>query len=291
MTSITQLLQPSTFPLTKHTVVLHEQAPYHSNSVPTRSILNNMQQPAPSPPTEPSSTQELGAGSADSDGGDNNGDGRKGYGKRELSTSKRAAQNRAAQVCGGSSPCYWTFETDSGLESISSEEGRLYQEIGRASSRLPSIERQFQADSDRKLPTSRLHYQSPISFARISRRDSASTCGQSTARKNITSTPIGNITQVVRVEQCCSPSRRSSWPSGIHSSEPRGQLFRATIRETTKDRVNRNHTTTIGTSRFGSPQPIAFDNQMSCDHGGVTLFNLIVLRLLTIMALRTLASG
>lgn len=28
-------------------------------------------------------------------------DGRKVYGKRELSTSKRAAQNRAAQVCGG----------------------------------------------------------------------------------------------------------------------------------------------------------------------------------------------
>lgn len=38
------------------------------------------------------------AGSAESDGGDANTDGRKGYGKRELSTSKRAAQNRAAQV-------------------------------------------------------------------------------------------------------------------------------------------------------------------------------------------------
>ncbi|RMD45009.1 hypothetical protein DV735_g18, partial [Chaetothyriales sp. CBS 134920] len=36
-------------------------------------------------------------GSAESDGGDNSTDGRKGYGKRELSTSKRAAQNRAAQ--------------------------------------------------------------------------------------------------------------------------------------------------------------------------------------------------
>jgi hypothetical protein len=33
------------------------------------------------------------------DSGDDNGDGRKG-GKRELSQSKRAAQNRAAQVCG-----------------------------------------------------------------------------------------------------------------------------------------------------------------------------------------------
>jgi hypothetical protein len=38
-------------------------------------------------------------GSAESDGGENT-DGRKGYGKRELSTSKRAAQNRAAQVRG-----------------------------------------------------------------------------------------------------------------------------------------------------------------------------------------------
>jgi len=41
--------------------------------------------------------------SAESDGGgEGGGDGRKGYGKRELSTSKRAAQNRAAQV--GSTP-------------------------------------------------------------------------------------------------------------------------------------------------------------------------------------------
>jgi hypothetical protein len=35
--------------------------------------------------------------SAGSDDGNDN-EGRKGYGKRELSTSKRAAQNRAAQV-------------------------------------------------------------------------------------------------------------------------------------------------------------------------------------------------
>lgn len=34
---------------------------------------------------------------SDSDSPENGGDGRKGYGKRELSTSKRAAQNRAAQ--------------------------------------------------------------------------------------------------------------------------------------------------------------------------------------------------
>ena len=39
-----------------------------------------------------------GGTSAESDGDQNTSDGRKGYGKRELSTSKRAAQNRAAQV-------------------------------------------------------------------------------------------------------------------------------------------------------------------------------------------------
>jgi hypothetical protein len=37
--------------------------------------------------------------SAGESGGDDNSDGKKGGGKRELSTSKRAAQNRAAQVC------------------------------------------------------------------------------------------------------------------------------------------------------------------------------------------------
>lgn len=37
-------------------------------------------------------------GAGDSGGDENGSDGRKG-GKRELSTSKRAAQNRAAQVC------------------------------------------------------------------------------------------------------------------------------------------------------------------------------------------------
>jgi hypothetical protein len=50
----------------------------------------------PSPPQDPNN--DAVTGSAESDGGENGGDGRKGYGKRELSTSKRAAQNRAAQV-------------------------------------------------------------------------------------------------------------------------------------------------------------------------------------------------
>lgn len=46
-----------------------------------------------------------GGGSAGGDSGDDNGDGRKGA-KRELSQSKRAAQNRAAQVC-RISLCRW----------------------------------------------------------------------------------------------------------------------------------------------------------------------------------------
>ena len=45
-----------------------------------------------------SNTAMINAGNGDSGGDDNGSDGRKG-GKRELSTSKRAAQNRAAQVC------------------------------------------------------------------------------------------------------------------------------------------------------------------------------------------------
>lgn len=58
---------------------------------------------SPASPNDPSSLDHHMSGSgvmsasAGSDDGNDN-DGRKGYGKRELSTSKRAAQNRAAQV-------------------------------------------------------------------------------------------------------------------------------------------------------------------------------------------------
>ena len=64
-------------------------------SPPHNGNLDSMQQPEPSSPNDPSADGVN--GSAESDGGDGP-DGRKGYGKRELSTSKRAAQNRAAQV-------------------------------------------------------------------------------------------------------------------------------------------------------------------------------------------------
>lgn len=94
MTSITQLLSP--WPVSKHSIVLREQ----HYSQPQSSILpdpmDTMQHQQPSSPNDGNDGV---TGSAESDGGDNNGDGRKGYGKRELSTSKRAAQNRAAQVC------------------------------------------------------------------------------------------------------------------------------------------------------------------------------------------------
>ncbi|EXJ94183.1 hypothetical protein A1O1_02576 [Capronia coronata CBS 617.96] len=58
--------------------------------------LDAMPQQQPSSPNDPMNNDGV-TGSAESDGGDTNTDGRKGYGKRELSTSKRAAQNRAAQ--------------------------------------------------------------------------------------------------------------------------------------------------------------------------------------------------
>lgn len=62
-------------------------------------------------------------------------DGRKGYGKRELSTSKRAAQNRAAQVCDLLSPVlidadYGTREHfDNGKRDISRNLRNKYETI------------------------------------------------------------------------------------------------------------------------------------------------------------------
>lgn len=97
MTSITQLLSP--WPVSKHSIVLRDQPHYpppHSSMLPES--LDVMHQHQPSPPMDAAHNDAV-TGSAESDQGENTGDGRKGYGKRELSTSKRAAQNRAAQVC------------------------------------------------------------------------------------------------------------------------------------------------------------------------------------------------
>jgi len=107
MTSITQLLSP--WPVAKsNTIVLRDQPEYTQAPAhripppPTYQPVSEVMpaSPALAPPTSPSATspQQM---SEHSDG-DGQGDGRKGYGKRELSTSKRAAQNRAAQVC------FWT---------------------------------------------------------------------------------------------------------------------------------------------------------------------------------------
>ncbi|KIX04313.1 uncharacterized protein Z518_05180 [Rhinocladiella mackenziei CBS 650.93] len=94
MTSIIQLLSP--WPVSKHSIVLHEQHYPPPQSAVLPDHLDTMPQHQPSSPNDPASNEAV-TGSAESDGGENNGDGRKGYGKRELSTSKRAAQNRAAQ--------------------------------------------------------------------------------------------------------------------------------------------------------------------------------------------------
>ncbi len=96
MTSITQLLSP--WPVSKHSIVLRDQPHYpppHSSVLPDS--MDAMPQHQPSPPTD-ATTNDAVTGSAESDQGEMTGDGRKGFGKRELSTSKRAAQNRAAQV-------------------------------------------------------------------------------------------------------------------------------------------------------------------------------------------------
>ena len=89
--------------VTKQSIVLRE----HYMPPPQSAHLDSMQQAEPSSPNDPSADGVT--GSAESDGGEGP-DGRKGYGKRELSTSKRAAQNRAAQV--GHEVMCFCMETD-----------------------------------------------------------------------------------------------------------------------------------------------------------------------------------
>ena len=94
MTSITQLLSP--WPaVTKQSIVLRE----HYMPPPTDHMdaVQQHQHTPPSPSNDPPSGEGNGGDSDEGIGAD----GRKGYGKRELSTSKRAAQNRAAQVSYG----------------------------------------------------------------------------------------------------------------------------------------------------------------------------------------------
>ena len=164
MTSITQLLSP--WPsVTKQSIVLRE----HYMPPPQNSHLDSMQQAEPSSPNDPSADGVT--GSAESDGGDGP-DGRKGYGKRELSTSKRAAQNRAAQV-GQGAMCSCIY-SDSALESIQTTERGLHQEARRTGSGLSDPQRELQGCASRELPASRLYHQPSVQVARITRRGPAS---------------------------------------------------------------------------------------------------------------------
>lgn len=93
MTSITQLLSP--WPVAKpHSIVLRDQP---EDVLPLQPSAQTMNLAQTTTPPEQSQSPAAGNGSDISDGGDGLDNG-KGYGKRELSTSKRAAQNRAAQV-------------------------------------------------------------------------------------------------------------------------------------------------------------------------------------------------
>lgn len=102
----TQLISSRSY--TKPRIVLREQLLSQSNrpASPRDHPKTIMQEPSsPASPSELGNNDQAAADragvmstSAGSDDGDNSPDGRKGYGKRELSTSKRAAQNRAAQV-------------------------------------------------------------------------------------------------------------------------------------------------------------------------------------------------
>lgn len=85
-----------------HPTVLREQLLSQVNTSNNVRDQNEMQTSSPASPNDNSLDHNMGgsgmmSASAGSDDGNDN-DGRKGYGKRELSTSKRAAQNRAAQV-------------------------------------------------------------------------------------------------------------------------------------------------------------------------------------------------
>lgn len=101
MTSITQLLSP--WPVAEsHTIVLKRDQPEYppppqpQNHLPPPTSYQPASEIMSNTPQSPQATSP--SHISDHSDGDPQADGRKGYGKRELSTSKRAAQNRAAQV-------------------------------------------------------------------------------------------------------------------------------------------------------------------------------------------------
>ena len=150
----------------------------------------------------------MGNSPGESGGDDNGSDGKKG-GKRELSTSKRAAQNRQAQVSlihHFASCCFpsqsevkiaisrifakkphgtedrrsipdknqsslLTSDCTAGLPST---QRRPHQEARGTSPRLQPTTRELQSRPSRKLPAARLHHQPAIATHRVSGRLSAS---------------------------------------------------------------------------------------------------------------------
>lgn len=88
------------------------------------------------------------------------GEGRKG--RRELSTSKRAAQNRAAQV---RSLLHTYHDSLTLLACIPSTQGGVHQAAQGSSQGIRAPMRAIQELADRELPASRLHHQPPIAPA------------------------------------------------------------------------------------------------------------------------------
>lgn len=180
MTSITQLLSP--WPIAKSSsIVLRDQPEYPSpqshtlpplitpSYQPASEIMTANAQTGPvSPPSANSPTQ-----TSDQSDGDTPGDGRKGYGKRELSTSKRAAQNRAAQVCVLPANLF-VFRLTQWAESFPTEKRGLHKKARRASSRLSSPDRELQNCTSRELSTSGLHHQPAVQATREPARSTTS---------------------------------------------------------------------------------------------------------------------
>lgn len=98
-------------------------------------------------------------------------EGRKG--RRELSTSKRAAQNRAAQV----RSLLFVYHIPLTLSArVPSAQRGVHQAAQGSSQGVRAPMRAIQGPADRKLPASRLHHQPPIAPARDTNRGAARAC-------------------------------------------------------------------------------------------------------------------
>ena len=82
-------------------------------------------------------------------------------GKRELSTSKRAAQNRAAQVHYPKAMLSLNIADHHTARFQTTKRG-LYQEAGRTSQRVPSDGIKLPRSPERELPATRVHTEPPV---------------------------------------------------------------------------------------------------------------------------------